>query len=43
MPVISSGINLMELTMTDKKSVMVIDLEPTLIDFAAPFFAAPLA
>jgi hypothetical protein len=38
MPVIPSGINFMEGNMTDKKSVMLIGLEPTLIDFSDPFF-----
>ena len=34
------GSNYMEVTVTDEKSILVIGLEPTLIDFSGPDFAA---
>jgi len=36
---IRSGTNYMEAAMTDKKSVLVIGLDPTLIDFSQPGYA----
>ena len=37
---VPSGTNYMEAAMTDEKSVLVIGLDPTLIDFSQPGYAA---